>query len=226
MMIQSEARNKARNKAISRGEFSSAFLKLPARQAGAILLITLMVLVAMTLSALALIRSVNMTHLIAGNLAFRESALLSSEHSTEVAFKWLVENNDSLYQENKSAGYQAKRADPTGNDWNAFWNTLLEDNQVVTIKSDGKDVVQGVVRNEQDAAGNTVSYVIHRLCNMEGAPFSEKVHCSKPPAGNSGDSAIGGEMPFPSKTQIYYRITSRVSGPRNTVVYTQTIIAI
>ena len=64
--------------ALNLGESRAAPSGLPSRQAGAVLIIALFVLIAMTLSALSLMRSVNTTNLIAGNLAFHESAVLSA----------------------------------------------------------------------------------------------------------------------------------------------------
>jgi Tfp pilus assembly protein PilX len=187
---------------------------LPAGQAGIILPIALIVLVAMTLSALSLIRAVNMTTLVAGNLAFRESAVLSAERSTEAALRWLVEHSvegDVTLNDNSAAdGYRAKRVDPDDQNWGAFWENTLE----AQAKSGGTDV-----------AGNRVSYVIHRLCDDEGVPDVESNNCSKPPINTSGDSKVG-DFEGTRKDQIYYRITTQVAGPRYTVVYTQTIIAI
>ncbi len=182
------------------------------RQRGAVLLIALVVLVIMTLSALALIRSVNMTNLIAGNLAFRESALLSSERSTEAAMAWLAGSDVATLNADSTAnGYQAVRADPpAGQSWDALWNNTLA-NQAITGSS--------------DIAGNTVSYVIHRLCDAPGSP--QIVNCSKPPKSNEGSSSGGGGGLQPeAPSQVYYRITARVAGPRSTTVYTQTIVAI
>ena len=182
------------------------------RQRGAVLLIALVILVVMTLSALALIRSVNMTNLIAGNLAFRESALLSSERSTETALTWLASADAAtLYDVSASNGYQAVRADPaTGQSWDAFWIATLADQSVT---------------GTADVAGNTVSYVIHRLCDATGSP--QTVNCAKSPSTNVGGSQSGGSSIFlGSGSQVYYRITTRVAGPRNTTAYTQTIVAI
>lgn len=185
-----------------------------AAQRGAVLLIALLALVAMTLSALALIRSVNMTNLISGNLAFRESAVLSSERSTELALAWLSANSaaieTTLHEHNAANGYRAVRADPAaGVNWDTFWNATLAEQSV----AGGADV-----------AGNTVAYVIHRLCEAEGHP--QVVNCSKPPTGNAGGSQSAGGQSLSATSQVYYRITSRVAGPRNTVVYTQTIAAL
>jgi hypothetical protein len=183
----------------------------------------LIVLVAMTLSALALIRSVNITNLVSGNLAFRESAVLSAERSTEIALDWLASKsgtvtdedgitskNVALFTNDTTSGYFASRADPaSAQSWDAFWDASLKTH-----------AVSGVA----DVAGNTVSYVIHRLCKNTGLPKSAE--CSKPPFGSSGNSYVPGSDVLPTSSQIYYRITTRVAGPRNTVVYTQTIIAL
>lgn len=187
---------------------------LPSAQGGAVLLIALLALVAMTLSALALIRSVNMTNLISGNLAFRESAVLSSERSTELALAWLSANSaaieTTLHEHNAANGYRAVRADPAdGANWDTFWKATLADQSVT---------------GASDVAGNTVAYVIHRLCEAEGHP--QVVNCSKPPTGNAGGSQSAGGQSLSATSQVYYRITSRVAGPRNTVVYTQTIVAL
>jgi Tfp pilus assembly protein PilX len=198
---------------------------LPARQSGVVLIISLIVLIAMTLSALSLIRSVNMTNLIAGNLAFRESAVLSAERTSEYALQWLLGHESSASAaegtapegavpscslHSDCAGYRSARADPAvGANWETFWNELPS-GQVVTLS--------------EDVAGNRGAYIIHRLCERTGAPHQAK--CSKPPKTNSNDTQIGGEDPIAVNTQVYYRITSRVSGPRNTTVYTQTIVAL
>ena len=194
--------------ALNLGESRAAPSGLPSRQAGAVLIIALFVLIAMTLSALALIRSVTTTQLISGNLAFRESAVLSAERATENALAWLASlPKKDLYFDKPANGYLAKRADP---DWKAFWNDR------------GSPRVKGV----EDAAGNRVDYVIHRLCESAGAPLDDATKCSKPPINTSDDSREGGRESFWSDNQVYYRITSRVTGPRNTVVHTQTIVAL
>jgi Tfp pilus assembly protein PilX len=201
-------RNPARRRSFSRG--------LPARQEGVVLAIALIVLIAMTLSALTLIRSVNLTNLVAGNLAFRESAALSAERSTERALQLLDEGN--LNQ--SKPGYRAKREDPSldaeidAGLWSAFWDRVIE-------PSEG---ARQSIRIPVDVGGNRVSYVIHRLCMKEGVPAL--ANCYKPPLVNDRNSQNIGDPPLPTESQVFYRITSKVTGPRNTVVYTQTIISL
>ena len=196
----------------------SVFCRLPRGQGGAVLIIALVVLVAMTLSALALIRSVSTTNLVSGNMAFRESAVLSAEHGTEKALAVIstrvASGLASLFSDDDSIGYRAARRDPdpaAGENWAMFWDT-------------GSPLHVPAAGVATDPAGNTVSFIIHRLCQTTGRPAD--ANCARPPLAGTDDSHAGGGMPLPSSSQIYYRITSRVQGPRNTVAYTQTIIAI
>lgn len=193
------------------------------RQRGVVLLIALVVLVAMTLSALALIKSVNMTNLISGNLAFRESAVLYAERATEHAIAWLVEKADhspsTLFHDDGGGGYLAVRKDPaTGKSWEDLWRDSLQDHAI------SLPVVGG---GETDPTGNRVEYVIQRLCEETGTPANDKAKCGKPPhEAAGGTSSVGIPSLGLTNPQIYYRVTARVKGPRNTVVYTQMIIAL
>lgn len=183
-------------------------------QRGVVLLIALIALVAMTLSALALIRAVNTTNLIAGNLSFRESAVLTGERSTEIALaNWLTPNatGNGLHAHSSANGYRASREDPAaGASWDTFWNNTL-----------AAEAVTGTM----DASGMTVAYVIHRMCDDVGSPHI--VNCAKPPTGiNAGGSQSAGGVAPISNSQVYYRITTRIAGPRNTVAYVQTVLAL
>jgi hypothetical protein len=195
----------------------------PAHQSGVVLLIALIVLIAMTLGAFSLIRSVNTTNLISGNLAFRESAILNSERATESALSGLLipgsAAGKTVLHTNSAAGYWAKRADPAdGQSWETFWESLKK------ARTDPEPAP--IVIGTPDITGNAVSYVIHRLCDKEGSPYDDGVTCSEPPLTSDGDSKDKSKDPLATTKQVYYRITSRVTGPRNTVVYTQTIIAL
>jgi type IV pilus assembly protein PilX len=65
--------------------------------------------------------------------------------------------------------------------------------------------------------------VVHRLCETTGAPHI--ANCAKPPAGaNTGGSFSAGGPAQIASNQVYYRITTRITGPRNTVAYLQTVV--
>jgi hypothetical protein len=78
----------------------------------------------------------------------------------------------------------------------------------------------------------TINYVIHRLCGAEGNPSDASAKCMQASAGGgSGSSGVGtkgvvayGVQALPGISTIYYRVTVRVMGPRNTLSYVQAIL--
>ena len=188
-------------------------------QRGVVLMIALSVLVAMTLAGIALVRSVDTSNIIAGNLAFQQAATHAGDTGTETGVAWLQANNlgATLQGNNFAAGYAAARTDPAaGQSWDAFWtNVLVPAGQVVTLPLDA-------------STGNTVAYTIQRLCNAIGDPTVPGVDCavSQSATVTTGSSKGAGVIALQYSAQVYYRITSRIVGPRNTVSYVQTIVAL
>ena len=153
------------------------------RQRGAVLLIALVVLIAMTLSALALIRSVNTTNLVSGNLAFRESSVLYSERATEHAIAWLVDeanaNAGNLGGDLPVQGYLASREDPAaGENWDQFWDRMMVQ-RYGHNENDPNYPVPRLPSGGRDVNGNQVAYIIQRLCDGTGSSLSR--NCSRPP---------------------------------------------
>jgi Tfp pilus assembly protein PilX len=191
-------------------------------QQGIVLLIALIMLVAMTLTGIALIRSVYTANIIAGNLAFQQSATHSADAGLETAIAWLEANKDGTALHNNvtqstanPVAYSASRGRDPGRSesWDAFWNAEY--------------VPAGVVNTlAADASGNTVSYVIHRLCNQVGPPTSG-AGCANAPAtvGASGNSKGAGVVALQYNGQVYYRVIVRVSGARGTVSFVQSVVA-
>lgn len=190
-------------------------------QRGIVLFITLIVLVAMTLAGIALVRSVSTTNIIAGNLAFQQGATHGGDTGIETAVTWLEVNSAgaTLQSSNNAQGYRASRQDPAaGQTWDNFWtNNLVGAGQVVTLAP--------------DAAGNTISYVIHRMCTPSiPEPFDSTAvgaNCATSPSSTagSGSSKGSGAISLQYSSGTYYRVTTRISGPRNTVSFVQAIVA-
>lgn len=184
-----------------------------ARQRGAVLFIALIVLVAMSLAGVALIRGVDTTNLIAGNLAFKQGATLGGDWGVELARNWLQgQPAPSLYVDvpgRYSAAMQSgsdfTATDPSKPDFD--WNANSFDAGA-------------------DPGGNQVRYVIHRMCELAGNPGN--VNCVRTSTGGTAGGTRGGatygSAALPSTSQIYYRITARVTGPRNTVSYVQVMV--
>lgn len=185
-------------------------------QRGVVMLVALVVLVAMTLAGIALMRSVSTSGVIAGNMAFQQAATHSADMGVEAAVTFLESGASTLTSSVLSGGgvrYMAYRQDPSSSQsWDDFWTN--------TIPAGAKNTLAA------DAAGNTVSYVIHRLCNAEGTPVTVAT-CSTSPveAASTGNSQGAGVVSLLAPPQIYYRITARVAGPRNTLSYVQVVVA-
>lgn len=202
---------------------------LPSRQRGVVLIIALLVLVAMTMAGVALIRSVDTATLVSSNLAFRQSATASSDRGMELAFDYLKGlDTVTLQKDALGSGYHATIPSPdvdfTGN------ATVATGDNVDWSGSDVK-VVTG-----SDVAGNSVAYIIHRLC-AAGTEALDAVHCttwqtqSDPinDLGGVSDLVIGGTSWLkgdPTVLRGLYRVTVRVKGPRNTYSFVQAIVVI
>lgn len=192
-------------------------------QSGVVLIIALIVLVAMTLAALALVRSVDTNNLIAGNLAFQQAAVHSGDTGIETAADWIDKAADATLENNvPNSGYVANGSlstfspDATTHySWDEFWSAAGG------VKASGRVVTAP----QADEAGNTVSYIIDRLCNTTGVKNKNDCVLSPTSAVGVGNSAGVGSSQFNAPISVYYRITVRVEGPRNTVSYVQSVVS-
>ncbi len=199
--------------------------KPPVRQDGIVLVIALIMLVAMTLGGLALVRSGYTSTTIAGNLAFQQAATNSGDSGIDAAVTWLETNNGTaiLYNNSSANGYTASKAnadDPsTSQSWDNLWSAVYVPRGVVTVPI-------GTTTATVDASGNTVQYVIQRLCNTSGDPFIISCAVSPFASPSTSNSHGSGTPSLKVANQVYYRITVRISGPRNTVSYIQSTVAL
>jgi Tfp pilus assembly protein PilX len=178
------------------------------RQSGVVLFIALIVLVAMTLAGIAIMRSVDTGVAISGNVAFKQSTLSAADRGIDDAFQWLTGNvSTGLLNNNyEDKAYYAEADEP---DW-----------------ADDKVWADAHVVGEDDA-GNTVSYIIHRMC--DGAGLYSSVNCAQTPrtGGAAGNSqAIGGCATCSPPPLVYFRVTVRVRGPRDTMSMVQSNIGL
>jgi len=188
------------------------------QQRGVVLFIALMALVVLALASVALVRSVDTSTLIAGNLAFTQSATTSADSGMESAIEWLSANAGSLNNDDEDAGYYSFVDDnpSSGTYLDLMSDGTWEDN--ASAFATGTDITNGT-----DTSGNTVRYVIQRMCSATGAPTTEKCLFGPPGEDDSShrsDNAASGS----ASTTIMYRVTAKVTGPRNTVSYIQAFV--
>jgi type IV pilus assembly protein PilX len=190
-------------------------------QQGVVLFIALIVLVAMSLAGIALMRSVDTNVLIAGNLAFRQSNTMFGDTGFEAARAWLTANAGSLTTNQPGGAIH-------------YWANYQEGLDFIgatASTSDDYNWAQAATAASPDPAF-TIVYVIHRLCGNTGAPSDANAKCMQASAGGgSGSSGLGtkgvvsyGVQALPGISTIFYRVTVRVSGPRNTLSYVQAIL--
>jgi Tfp pilus assembly protein PilX len=201
------------------------------RQNGVVLLMVIIVLVALTLGALALTRSVYTANVVAGNLAFQRSATHSAEIGLQIAVKWLEDNKgkvdaacgqalfcgSSVAESGEGGGgsdgkkgYMAHRADDAGKtaDWLDYWDSVLKAKSL-TVSTQ---------------AGNSVQYLIQRMCQQDGDPQQPATGCVVSPTKpvNNESNELKPKEPSP----VYYRITVNVDGPRNTRSLVQAMVSL
>ena len=181
-----------------------------ARQGGVVLIVALVVLVVMTLASLMMFRATGTGVEVAGNIGFKRNATSLGDLGVEAGRAYVVSfltNALPLDSDSPSNGYYASfndSFDPLKFDWTTGKKLAID-----------------------AQTGNTVTYVIHRLCSMAGSSTAVGQHCAIPasssPLGSGGGGASGPGFSGLAG-QPYYRITARVDGPRSTVSFVQVIM--
>lgn len=200
--------------------------------------IALLVMVALSLAGIALIRSADTATIVAGNLAFKQSAVNAVDRSIEHAIKALFDPNANPALSNPSipdrtihhpernyfacvrndAGTDCLRAvDPNG-PIPEIPAVLLTHAAAAafTAAADPTAVVP------DDGAGNITHYVIERMCANAGPALGS--NCNLASAGLGADAGTQHYEGLVRPGDAYYRVTVRVEGPRNTVAYAQAIL--
>lgn len=180
-------------------------------QSGVVLFIALIVLVAMTMTGIAIMRSVGSGVLVSANLAFKQTTTAGAERGIEAAKTWLLSKSTAaLTNDDVGAGYYSAWGsfDPTTYDWTS-----------------------GTVSLPPDGAGTTVTYIVHRLCQSPNTTVNasgqqcvmKSVTTSSAGAGGSTGGVAYGSVNLKTTVSPYYRVTVRSSGPKNTVSFVQVI---
>lgn len=203
------------------------------RERGVVLLIALIVLVAMTLAGLALVRSVDTGNVVAGNLAFKGGATMAGDAGTEAAIAYLTPKNGTTatYNDDATSGYYATSQDlldltGASNDPTRAlvdWDNNNCNGAAASACIKPSDTIVDA------ATGNTVRYIITRLCQTSGDANSTSNSCVTYTVTGStspkrGELKYGDDKRFEPLPAVYYRITSRVKGPRNTISFVQTLV--
>lgn len=225
-------------------------LPVPRGQRGVVLIIALVMMITITLAGLALFRQVGLGGLIIGNLAFKKGATSAADRGIESARAWLTTPNLAsipvLQGDAAGAtGYFPASCYTQASDWgssgtpsncdragaptfNPFTYTWTNANSVLAAGPDTD-------ANGVDPAGNTVRFVVHRLCNMDGSLNEVREYpgnvqavqsCSLATTGREclNNDLYNAANCITQAIQPYYRVTARVQGARNTQSLVEVIL--
>jgi type IV pilus assembly protein PilX len=177
-------------------------------QRGVVMFVALAVLILMTLAGLAMLRQMGGSVSIAGNLAFKQNATAVADRGTEIARAVVMAPAFDRSTTNAALGYYSSwhkdDADPA-----SYFVAPAMTAPAPTIDAGN---------------GNFVSYVIHRLCetpNLDANAPTQR--CSRSGASVTTDKSLEGAQSKDASFLPYFRITTRVTGPRNTVSYIQVV---
>lgn len=195
------------------------------RQQGVVLFIALIALVALTLTGLALMRSMDTANLIAGNYAFKQSTLQATDVGVEAAVAALPNIvATSLDQDQTPAA-----SSTAPNYWYYASMRELDANGAPTTKMLGGTGTATAldwsgVPVAATTGGNSIQFVIDRMCQGP-APVTDISGMCYADALTGGGSKKAGGVVFTSTQTVYYRVTVRVSGPRGTTSIAQAILS-
>ncbi len=193
------------------------------RQHGVVLFIALIVLVVMTLGAIALIRSMDTTNLAVGNLAFRQASILPANMAVETAAA-------ALFADANRGGpmvADVKADDPTQNYYATYrYNAAGWDNKSgVPQPLQTKAAARALNVQLADDAGNSITYVIERMCaDGKGAGAANLTWCDMMPPKQAPGTTVNDPELIQLPPTPFYRVTVRVDGPKNTTSFVQAML--
>lgn len=198
-------------------------------QQGLVLFVALIALVVMSLASVALIRSVDTSSQVTGNLAFKQSASITSSFGLE-ALADTVGSQVKTYAftSDPSSGYYATCGTfDTGATGQCNGESLVLD--ATWTNANSKLATGAGISNGKDPYGNTIRYVVERMCSQTGEATPQRcLMAHLPPSGGSAGgchSPCTKFLPTVVEPNPIYRVTVRIAGPKNTVTYVQALVS-
>lgn len=200
------------------------------KQRGVVLFFTLIALLAMSLAAVALIRSVDTSTMIAGNLAFKQAATTSGDAGIEAAVNWMA----AIEAANNALNVLTDPAHPfniTDLAARPGYHSSADPALDITADTTWDDINNNNVLVGTDGSGNTIRYIIQRMCRNANQPIQSANCLFSGAIVDKGGQSIplpqeicdGAGCPVAGQTpQI--RITARATGPKSTVSHVQIFV--
>ena len=196
----------------------------PSRSRGSVLAVVLVVLVVMMLGGVSLLRSVDTSALLSGNLAFKRDSVNRTSIGLNEAFK-VMQDRDFLEYQANDAGCASEKGCDKVDEWikRNYSPRLLETDAsgvplIIKNKAafDAKfATIKPVIKDGQE-----VRFLIERMCTNFGPSDESKCSVSdRYELGGSYRQDKPGSISLP-----LYRITIRSDGVRNTQTYVQATV--
>jgi len=185
---------------------------IQSRQRGEVLIFTLIVLLILTIGAVALMRSMNTALVGSGNLAFRRDLVNQGEYAVSQVMA-------EFQTGDLSTSASTLNNVPADN----YSATMLTSNAEGVPTALLQNTLPSAVGTHADLTGPTsdilIRYVIDRLCSSTGTPTGALcVQSSAAPTGGTAGNTATVKPP----TATVYRLSVRVTGARSTQVFLQT----
>jgi type IV pilus assembly protein PilX len=191
-------------------------------QRGVVMLFGLLALAIMLIGAAAMVRSMNTSMFNAGNLGFKRDISNQMERAISVVSDDLrtgtLSNEVTRQSNNVARNYRAQLLPSNAQ---GIPLALLTDTDFAAVASTANDITV-------PGQGITIRYVIDRLCVNTGVPDATQCTMATDPVANGGASGggTGAERATAGgvgavQQRVVYRLSVRVTGPRNTQAFFQ-----
>ncbi|RTL56468.1 MAG: hypothetical protein EKK46_04465 [Rhodocyclaceae bacterium] len=203
-----------------------------ASQSGFTLVMTLVILVVITLSSMAMMLATKAGIFASGNIAFRQAATRAADVVVETGFRWvntqIAANANALDNTNAAVGY-----------YSSFNEVLASCTNSSTTQFNPAtyDFANTSCAPAPTQVGDyAVYYVVHRMattantaCPAAGCMAPTVIQANnntQTPGGSSesGASQFGSGSSSVSNQIVYYRITVKVVGPKRNTRYIQAFV--
>lgn len=171
------------------------------KQLGSTMILTLIILSVLIVSSIAFVTSTQVTNVIAGNMAFKNSTSAVGDVGIDIAINALnaIPNHDVTIP-------------------NQYYALQLPlDNDGLPNNVDWDNVPTTVMQNYN------LQYVIERLCSGATPVTNFEENCSMGNSQTITSKKLGGVQV--QVVKVYYRVTARVTGPRNSRSFIQAIVS-
>jgi hypothetical protein len=197
-----------------------------------VLFITLVVLVALALGALAMFRGSLGASMVATNVVNRQASLNLSDNGVQLAVAAIAARAlaGQVSNDDNTNGYFSAIPvnEPVSYADQGIWSCGVDAAcpTPAQICNSNATCMAEITKGQ----GFTVLYKIHRMCSLANMAYNAggnrcALFVKEGGAAPGGSLAIGSTQ-FTGNPTLYFRITTRVDGPRNTRMVTQTVVAL